>query len=534
MEKRILLLCNGRNARIMSILGEQDPTDAMEFQTTIQMVQVVVNRLLTSGKKQILIDMSLLDKIYTILGQYEELLGQYIAAGRLRRLLNSHRMRRKLEMINSELHVHLKQFVEKLKDMNAKQTSGQEEDYKMPSARKNDKKEYKKTKAKKDDDKKKKDKKQDKKAKPADAKKASDSEDKDLTPRVTKLGALQLTERDVEEEEHEHLGNLSSGMIADPAGKDFWIKLFGEETFYVEWERFFEALSSACGLNLSKDDQALMKHVIDHSGTGHINVYKWSEFLKGFGPLDNIINNVRSILTAPWFYGFLTSREAELLLENHPEGTFLIRFSRSSGGSFALAFVQEPGKILHILVQSCMPSGFKIEEEEGDKSLYFGSLQEIVDHYSMFLREALTSELPRENWFHGDLSAVEAAEVLQGHAEGTFLIRFSSQPGCFAASYVAEDNEVKHALIQGLPQGGFLFAGEEETFSSLTPLIEAYSAILWNALPNHETEVATIVRKYLESKKAMKVSEDRGPIPNHYSAVSPRTWKKVCKGTKTD
>lgn len=106
---------------------------------------------------QILIDMSLLDKIYTILGQYEELLGQYIAAGRLRRLLNSHRMRRKLEMINSELHVrfcfspkwslpyycrvlthertqvHLKQFVEKLKDMNAKQTSGQEEDYKMPS-----------------------------------------------------------------------------------------------------------------------------------------------------------------------------------------------------------------------------------------------------------------------------------------------------------------------------------------------------------------------------------------------------------------
>jgi len=46
---------------------------------------------------------------------------------------------------------------------------------------------------------------------------------------VTKLAALQLTERDVEEEEHEHLGNLSSGMIADPAGKDFWIKLFGEE-----------------------------------------------------------------------------------------------------------------------------------------------------------------------------------------------------------------------------------------------------------------------------------------------------------------
>jgi hypothetical protein len=113
-------------------------------------------------------------------------------------------------------------------------------------------------------------------------------------------------------------------------------------------------------------------------------MYKWSEFLKGFGPLTNVVNNVRTttttaaatnasacttptladaallrdshcrvqvrnILTAPWFHGFLTSREAELLLEDQPIGTFLIRFSRSSGGSFALAFVQEHRKILHIL-----------------------------------------------------------------------------------------------------------------------------------------------------------------------------------------
>lgn len=109
-------------------------------------------------------------------------------------------------------------------------------------------------------------------------------------------------------------------------------------------------------------------------------MYKWSEFLKGFGPLTNVVNNVhtttnanasacttptladaallrdshcrvqvRNILTAPWFHGFLTSREAELLLEDQPIGTFLIRFSRSSGGSFALAFVQEHRKILHIL-----------------------------------------------------------------------------------------------------------------------------------------------------------------------------------------
>lgn len=100
-----------------------------------------------------------------------------------------------------------------------------------------------------------------------------------------------------------------------------------------------------------------------------------------------------------------------------------------------------------------MPEGFKIDEEEGDKSKYFESLQDIVDHYSIFLQHSFTSELPRErfvadpcacacscacvrvvlsfcahscdhSWFHGDVSPPEAIELLQGHPEGTFLIRF--------------------------------------------------------------------------------------------------------------
>ncbi len=117
MEKRLLLLCRDRNAKILNILGEQEAGEVMEFQTTIQMVQVVVNRLL-NGKKQIIIDVPLLDKIYTVLGEYQDMLEEYIASGRLRRLLNSNRMRRKLEKLNSDLHVHLKSFVEVLKEMN--------------------------------------------------------------------------------------------------------------------------------------------------------------------------------------------------------------------------------------------------------------------------------------------------------------------------------------------------------------------------------------------------------------------------------
>jgi hypothetical protein len=118
LDKQFLHVCKEKNAKIMAILGEQDPGEVMEFQTTIQMVQVVVNRLL-NGKKQITIDVGQLNQIHKILDQYQQLLEQYVSTGRLRRLLGSNRMRRKLEKVNSELHVALKQFVEKLKELNA-------------------------------------------------------------------------------------------------------------------------------------------------------------------------------------------------------------------------------------------------------------------------------------------------------------------------------------------------------------------------------------------------------------------------------
>jgi len=46
-------------------------------------------------------------------------------------------------------------------------------------------------------------------------------------------------------------------------------------------------------------------------------------------------------LCEPWFHGFLTHRETELLLEKEEIGTFLVRFSESRPGAFTLAFVHK-------------------------------------------------------------------------------------------------------------------------------------------------------------------------------------------------
>lgn len=45
-----------------------------------------------------------------------------------------------------------------------------------------------------------------------------------------------------------------------------------------------------------------------------ITQYKFSEFLKGFGPMADCLHNVKTILEEKWFQGYLTNRESELLL----------------------------------------------------------------------------------------------------------------------------------------------------------------------------------------------------------------------------
>lgn len=54
---------------------------------------------------------------------------------------------------------------------------------------------------------------------------------------------------------------------------------------------------------------------------------------------------------------------------------------------------------------------------------------------------------PRQLWWHGDISGDEASELLKGKKPGTFIIRFSStQRGCFASSFVANNNVIEKGL----------------------------------------------------------------------------------------
>ena len=346
MANIVLSLCRDTNVKVTSILTEiSKKEDVTEFITTTQLIQVTINGLLKSKKE---FSFELLKDLQNSLKDYETLLAQMNSQqGGLIRYFTSSRLRRKIEIANSLLHSKLEKFRESIKD-----------------------------------------------------------EESITGNATTQLSNDQITgtqQQQQEQEETEAANIKLSLMIEDAEGKNLWAHLFGLETFMVKWIKFFNALKTIFPDIKEEEEGKIIQSIIDNSNTGHVNQHKFSEFLKGFGPIQDCIKNVKSITSAKWFYGFLSRSESELLLRDQHPGTFLIRFSSSQPGSFALAYTtinKGEKSTFHILINSCKPIGFQVPENQISRN--FNNLYEIVEYYSVFLQTPLNTELPFESWFEGD------------------------------------------------------------------------------------------------------------------------------------
>ncbi|XP_068166590.1 phosphatidylinositol 3-kinase regulatory subunit alpha-like [Antennarius striatus] len=94
------------------------------------------------------------------------------------------------------------------------------------------------------------------------------------------------------------------------------------------------------------------------------------------------------------------------------------------------------------------------------------------DEYSMVEDE---EDLPHHNerlWRLGNINRTQAESLLRGKRDGTFLVRDSSKPGCYACSVVV-DREVKHCVINKTSTG-FGFAEPYNLYGSLKELVLHY------------------------------------------------------------
>ncbi|XP_067429716.1 phosphatidylinositol 3-kinase regulatory subunit alpha-like [Thunnus thynnus] len=94
------------------------------------------------------------------------------------------------------------------------------------------------------------------------------------------------------------------------------------------------------------------------------------------------------------------------------------------------------------------------------------------DEYSMVDDE---EDLPHHDerlWRLGNINRLQAESLLRGKRDGTFLVRDSSKPGCYACSVVV-DGEVKHCVINKT-NSGFGFAEPYNLYGSLKELVLHY------------------------------------------------------------
>lgn len=94
------------------------------------------------------------------------------------------------------------------------------------------------------------------------------------------------------------------------------------------------------------------------------------------------------------------------------------------------------------------------------------------DQYSMVEDDEDLPHHDDRSWNVGSLNRTRAESLLRGKLDGTFLIRESSKPGCYACSVVV-DGDVKHCVINKTPTG-YGFAEPYNLYNSLRELVLHY------------------------------------------------------------
>ena len=172
--------------------------------------------------------------------------------------------------------------------------------------------------------------------------------------------------------------------------------MFGDGRFMVPWNEFVKTLVAVTGgASTTELEEALLSYIIDASQTNMVNKVKFNDFLQGFGPLCDCLTNLKTIVGAEWFFGFLSKSEAELALANQPRGTFLVRFRITDDSYYAVACVMKDGGIIHALVKAVAGGGFTVRDNKVAGRV-FPTLLALIQHYSSIFKKPLKYSLTNE------------------------------------------------------------------------------------------------------------------------------------------
>lgn len=174
--------------------------------------------------------------------------------------------------------------------------------------------------------------------------------------------------------------------ISDEEGRNFWSRHFGNKSV-VHWDTFATAFEQCQKSEVSLMNDEFFKSIIDFTQDGNISVFEFAVFLKWFGPLDGCCPRMHDTFRSGILCGAVPGVEANMLLEGKPEGYYLIRFSKTQPGAFALTFVDTALQTKHCLLHhSIDPAGFTLKSPP----TVYKSLSDFVACYKNKLKYSIS------------------------------------------------------------------------------------------------------------------------------------------------
>jgi len=200
--------------------------------------------------------------------------------------------------------------------------------------------------------------------------------------------------------------DVAIAVERDPRANAFWKRNF-RDRITVDWPDFMNALSQELqliqnrtpimklfesnspileGTVIPKNIVCLRAILVEQSNTERptdvVKLETFGKVISWFGPLvpstndkDGLfLDRIRTIVCSPWFHGSITQQESEQALRNKNYGTFLVRFSTSSFGAYAISKVTTKNncKVIfhHRFTYDLVSDTFVIKKENQEQKHY--------------------------------------------------------------------------------------------------------------------------------------------------------------------
>jgi len=273
-----------------------------------------------------------------------------------------------------------------------------------------------------------------------------------------------------------------------------------------EWDTFIECVQqfgATLGLagpvpTFDEGVQRELKSILDPSNCGAVTIFKFSALTNLTRPFQQCLSNVHQLKSCPWFHGYVSKEDAELLLKGKSPGTFLFHILDPHPSTLYLLYVTPTNTFQSETIQCFTPSVISIPDLKKEyPNLTFPYVQDIS----------------WSNSFFGSISYEDAQELLTGQPMGAYLMRLSkSSPGSFVIAYVATEGKVHQIKIDWQ---GHQFIINQRAYVSLKLAVKSYQDTfrISSYLSKHEPNILPIAEKLRRTVREV-------PVENHYQDIS--------------